>query len=67
MENKEKIKELIEKRDRTKKKLEELVSKFRGVRHEDAAGELADMQIKIQQAHLESLEAEIADLEKEEK
>lgn len=62
MKREKKLKSLIEKRNKTKEKLDELVSKFRGVRHEDAAGELQDMQIKIQQAHLESLETEIAEL-----
>ncbi|MBU1031584.1 hypothetical protein KKE03_01525 [Patescibacteria group bacterium] len=61
---KEKYKELVEKRNEAEKKLTKLLSNFRGVRHEDAAGEAADLKIKIQQAYINNLKEEIASFEK---
>lgn len=63
----EKYHELLKKREKAKEKLATAVKKFRGVRHEDSVSELKDLNVKLCQAHLASIEEEIKEWEKKQK
>jgi len=58
-----KLKALLKKKEEVEAKLKFRMSHFRGVAHESAAGELAYSEIKVLEDYLESLKAEIANLQ----
>lgn len=64
MNNEAKIKALLEKRKEVEERLRTKLKKFRGVPHESASGELAYSEIKVLEDFLESIKAEIRELEK---
>ncbi|KPJ70017.1 hypothetical protein AMJ51_02655 [Microgenomates bacterium DG_75] len=59
-----KYQELLRKREEAKKKLVKATKNFKGFKHEDSASELQDLNVKLSQAHLVSIEEEIRELEK---
>lgn len=61
----EKLKELHTKRNEIIAHLENLHRNFRGVHHEDSASEIKYAQIKVYESFVESLNAEIRQLENE--
>lgn len=60
-----KVKELNEKLAKAEEKYRFKMSHFRGVAHESASGELAYSEIKVLEDYIESLKAEIANLQSE--
>jgi hypothetical protein len=57
--NSKKLKELQTKKKAVQEKLKNLYLNFRGVRHESSSDEMKYTQIKVLEAYIESLEAEI--------
>lgn len=62
----QKIKELQKKREEAEAKLKSLYIGFRGVRHENASSEIRYTQIKVMEAYINSIDDELASLEREE-
>jgi septation ring formation regulator EzrA len=60
--NEEKIKHLLEEKQKYAQKLEHLYRNFRGVRHENAASEMQYTTIKVYESHLESITKELKEL-----
>lgn len=58
-----KLKALLKKKEDVEAKLKFRMSHFRGIAHESAAGELAYSELKVLEDYLESLKAEIANLQ----
>ncbi len=59
-----KYQELLKKREEAEKKLAEATKNFKGIKHEDSASELQDLNVKLCQAHLATIEEEMKELEK---
>ncbi len=59
-----KYQELLQKRDKAKKRLTDKMFGYRGVVHESAISEMKDQEVKVLRAHLEGIEKEIENLEK---
>ena len=57
--DREKLKSLLKKKEETEAKLKFRMSRFRGVAHESASGELAYSELKVLEDYLESLNCEI--------
>jgi len=55
----QKIKELEQKLKRAEMKYREKLSRFRGVPHESAAGELSYSDLKVWENHVETIKAEL--------
>ncbi|OGM15676.1 hypothetical protein A2985_00155 [Candidatus Woesebacteria bacterium RIFCSPLOWO2_01_FULL_43_11] len=62
-----KLKELEQKLARAEEKYRERLSKFRGVAHESAQGELSYSDLKVREDHVETIKAEIEALRKAKK
>ena len=62
-----KLKALLKKKEDVEAKLKFRLSRFRGVAHESASGELAYSELKVWEDYLESLKAEIAVLQEKKK
>lgn len=60
---KPKLLELYKKKNEAEAKLRDRLSRFRGVAHESASGELAYSEIKVLEDYIESLKSEIQNLE----
>lgn len=58
------LQELIKRRDHAKERLKLLYLNFRGVKHEDSASEIKDMQIKVLESYIAGLEADIKNYKK---
>ena len=58
-----KYQELLRKREEAKKKLIEATKNFKGLKHENSASELQDLNVRLSQAHLVSIEEELKELE----
>lgn len=58
----EKIKRLHSEREKYQTKLKDLYRHFRGVIHEDSASEMKYTTIKVYEAHVQSIEAELKQL-----
>ncbi|MFC1625725.1 hypothetical protein ACFL1Q_01670 [Patescibacteria group bacterium] len=56
---KEKLEALLKKKEEAEAKLKFRLSRFRGVAHESASGELAYSEIKVLEDYVESLRREI--------
>lgn len=61
--DRQKLKELLEKKNIAEAKYKARLGKFRGVAHESASGELAYSELRVSEDYLESLKAEIASLQ----
>lgn len=59
-----KYQELLKKREKARQRLAEATKNFKGVKHEDSASELRELQLKVAQAHLVSIEEEIRKFKK---
>ena len=59
-----KIKELEEKLKKAEEKYKQKLSRFRGVPHESAAGELSYSDLKVAEDHVQTLREEIEQLKK---
>ncbi len=59
----QKLLELYKKKNEAEAKLKDRLSRFRGVAHESASGELAYSEIKVLEDYIESLKSEIQNLE----
>lgn len=57
-----KYQELIKKRKKAQEKLDQAIINYKGIKHEDAASELRDLQLKVAQAHLAEIEKELKNL-----
>lgn len=57
-----KYQELLKRRERAKQRLIEATKNFKGVRHEDSASELQELQLKVARAHLVEIEEELRKL-----
>jgi hypothetical protein len=64
MSNKKKLKELLKKEKEAERKYKFRLSRFRGVPHESAAGELSYSELKVREDYLKSVRDEIAVLQK---
>lgn len=62
--NKKKLKELLKKESEAEKQYKYRLSRFRGVPHESAAGELSYSELKVREDYLKSIRDEIAALRK---
>ena len=62
-----KLKALLKKKEDVEAKLKFRLSRFRGVAHESASGELAYSELKVWEDYLESLKVEIAVLQEKKK
>ena len=62
--NAKKIKELDEKLAKAEARYKERLSKFRGVPHESASGELSYSDLKVWEDHVETIKQEIQALKK---
>lgn len=58
-----KLKELLKKEKEAEKEYKFRLSRFRGVPHESASGELSYSELKVREDHLESIRKEIAILQ----
>jgi len=58
----EKIKHLYEEKARLTERLGELYKRFRGLHHEDSASEMKYTTIKVFEAHVQSINAELRSL-----
>jgi len=63
----QKLKELEGKLARAEEKYRERLSKFRGVPHESAQGELSYSDLKVWENHIETIKEEIEALKKSQK
>lgn len=54
--------ELLEKREKARQRLAEATKNFKGVKHEDSASELQELQLKVARAHLVEIEKELKEL-----
>ena len=63
VDNKKKLTELLAKQAEYEAKLKFAHSHFRGVAHEDAAGELKYVELKVLEDHVESIKREIEALQ----
>lgn len=59
-----KYQELLKKRGKARQRLAEAIKNFKGVKHEDSASELQELQLKVARAYLVSIEEEIKKFEK---
>lgn len=64
MDNAQKIKELEEKLAKAEEKYRQKLSRFRGVPHESAQGELSYSDLKVAEDHVQTLKEEIEQLKK---
>ena len=61
----DKYQELLRKKEEAKKKLAGVTKDFKGLKHEDSASELQDLNVRLCQAHLANIEEEIRELKRE--
>lgn len=64
MTKKEKIAELLKKKLEVEEKVRGRLKRFRGVAHESASGELAYSDLKVWEDYLNSINEELANLQK---
>jgi hypothetical protein len=57
-----KYQELLEKKEKAKKRLAKATKNFKGLKHEDSASELQDLNVRLCQAHLAEIEKELEEL-----
>jgi len=59
-----KYQELLQKKNKIKKRLAEKMLRYRGVIHESSLSEIRDQEMKVLRVHLETIERELLELRK---